>query len=195
MIRWKYFVGLWIALVGVTFSQTAAPVDVVKSAEASVQALGAKIVNGEHQAAIDSMYPQWKERMAKRSGGMAELEKSLRGIGDLLARSGISVISVKTHGVPTSHEVWPGKSSDGAVNYTKWMVMVPTVTRMRVLREGTPKPILIDSYGFQVAIADKGSDEWRFINGSDVSVADLRSLFTSLPGNLELPEVKREQVK
>jgi len=52
----------------------------------------------------------------------------------------------------------------------------------------------LDLYGFQVAIADKGSDDWTFISGSDISVADLRSLFTSLPANLELPEVKREMV-
>ncbi|GAA5482252.1 hypothetical protein [Haloferula sargassicola] len=192
---WMCFVWVWIASVGVSFSQNAAPVEVVKSAEKAVQDLGSEIVNGHHQAAVDSMYPQWKARMAKRSGGMEKLEESLRGIGDLLARSGISVISVKTYGVPRSHEVWPGAGQDGATVYTKWLVLVPTVTRMRVLQEGHPKPILIDSYGYQVAISDKGSNNWKFINGSDVGVADLRLMFTSLPANIELPEVKREEVK
>lgn len=190
---WSAWIGA--VLSGVGFSQNAAPVEVVKSAETAVQELGDKIVRGEHEAAVESMYPQWKERMAKRSGGMEKLEQSLRGIGDLLARSGISVISVRTYGVPSSHEVWPGKSVDGSPVYTKWLVLVPTVTRMRLLQEGNPKPVLIDSYGFQVAISDKQEGGWKFINGSDVSVADLRSMFTSLPGNLELPAVKREEVK
>ncbi|MBB5353738.1 hypothetical protein HNR46_003999 [Haloferula luteola] len=195
MNLWKCIAWLWLASLGGALAQAGGPAEVVKSADLAVRALGDQIVQGHHEVAVESMYPQWKERMAKRSGGMAKMEESLKNLGALMARNGIRIVSVKTYGHPDCHEVWPGKGADQATVYTKWLVLVPTVTRMSVLREGTQTPILIDSYGFQVAIADKDQMNWKFINGSEVSVADLRSMFTSLPANLELPEVRREEAK
>lgn len=171
-----------------------APQEVIRSAVSAAESLGKKVVMGNHKAAVDQMYPRWKQRMAKRKGGVAELERELAGIGEMMARNGMSLKSFKTVGEPKVHEVWPGKEVDGEPVFTKWVVLVPTVTRLRYMREGQRRPEELDLYGFQVAIADKGSDDWTFISGSDISVADLRSLFTSLPANLELPEVKREMV-
>lgn len=169
-----------------------APEEVIRSAVKATEALGEKVVMGNHKVAVDRMYPRWKQRMAKRKGGVAELERELAGIGEIMARNGMSLKSFKTVGEPKSYEVWPGKEVDGEPVFTKWVVLVPTVTRLRYMQEGQRRPEELDLYGFQVAIADKGSDDWTFISGSDISVADLRSLFTSLPANLELPEVKRE---
>lgn len=184
-----------VALARPAVAQMVAPPEVVRSAVESVEDLGRKIVMGEHRVAVDRMYPKWKARLAKRSGGIDKLEAKLLSSGDVLARYGMSIISVKALGVPKSYEVWPGKNSAGEVVMTKWLVLVPTVTRLRVLQEGTAKAYHIDNYGYQVAIADKGTADWTFINGSDVEVADLRSLFTSLPANIELPAVKQELVE
>jgi len=179
----------------VSSAQVAAPLEVVKSAEAAVNEMGKKIVMGDHGVAVDRMYPQWKERLAKRVGGREKLEEQLRSIGETMARNGISIVSVETHGEPMAHEVWPGKDADGNEVMTKWLLLVPTVTELRILRDGDPKPSRLKMYGFQVAVADKDKLEWTFINGSDVTVSDLRSFFTSLPANLELPEVKHEDVE
>ncbi|MCU0795060.1 MAG: hypothetical protein MUF31_03900 [Akkermansiaceae bacterium] len=176
-------------------AQVIAPPEVVKSAEDAVNEMGKKIVMGEHEIAVQLMYPQWKERLAKRIGGMEKLEEQLRSIGPTMARNGISILSVATYGEPKVHEVWPGKGADGAEVMTKWLLLVPTVTELRVLQNANPKPALLKVYGFQVAVADKDKLNWTFINGSDVTVSDLRSFFTSLPANLQLPEVKREEVK
>ncbi|MEP4076392.1 hypothetical protein [Haloferula sp.] len=189
--------GLLLAVfLPVLSAQTIAPPAVVKSAVVSVEALGKKVVNSDYKAAIDSMYPQWKDRMAKRKGGLKKLEEELEGIGEMMARNGVQIISFKTVGAPKSYEVWPGDNTNaaaGKINYTKWLLLIPTVTQFRIFHDDSPKGAVINSHGFQVAIADKGKNNWTFINGSDVSVSDLRSLFITLPANMELPTVKREE--
>ena len=178
-------------------AQTVAPREVTVSAIAAVEALGKRVVLGDHKAAIDSMYPQWKKRMAKRFDGIEKLEEQLEGIGEEMARNGVAIISFKAQGAPSVYEVWPGKmpedaGPDAKPVFDKWLLLIPTVTQFRILQGDPPEPYVINSFGFQVAIADKGRDNWTFINGSDVSVSDLRSLFASLPANMELPPVKRE---
>lgn len=191
----KYWMILAVAATGLAAARgESAPAEVIRSAVQATEALGEKVVMGNHKVAVDRMYPRWKQRMAKRKGGVAELERELAGIGEIMARNGMSLTSFKIAGEPKIHEVWPGEKIAGEPVFTKWVVLVPTVTRLRYMEEGQRKPGELDLYGFQVAITDKGSDDWTFISGSDISVADLRSLFTSLPANLELPEVKREMV-
>jgi hypothetical protein len=52
-----------------------------------------------------------------------------------------------------------------------------------------------ESTGFQVAISDKGSNEWYFIDGSAVTVSELRSLFITLPEKMDLPALDKKQIK
>ena len=172
--------------------QVAAAPEVVRSAIAAVEELGDRVVKGEHRVAVDRMYPRWKERMAKRKGGLAKLEEELAGIGAVMARNGVSLIAFRTTGEPTVFEVDPTSAGEGVV-FEKWLVLIPTVTTFRIIVPGeTPRTEVLNSHGFQVAIADKGRLEWTFINGSDVTVADLRSMFVTLPVNMALPEVRRE---
>jgi hypothetical protein len=179
-----------------TQGATVPPPEVVNSAVKSVEDLGRKVVLGEHKVAIDRMYPQWKARMAKQEGGIEKLEKNLEGIGAMMARNGLSIISFKTLGGLKTHEVWPGEGSTAEKPiYTKWLVLIPTVIQLRVMDKQSTRSMVINSYGFQVAIADKDKLDWTFINGSDITVSDLRSMFTSLPANMAMPEVRREEVK
>jgi hypothetical protein len=64
-----------------------------------------------------------------------------------------------------------------------------------MLIKGDPVAVNFESTGFQVAISDKGSDEWYFIDGSAVTVNELRRLFITLPENLELPPLEKKQIK
>ncbi len=179
---------------------TTAPPDVVASAVASVEKLGAEVVKGNYQVAIDRMMPTWKERMAKRSGGMEELKKQLAGLALQMSRNGVSMISFKPEGEPRSYEVWPGKKKtvvDGKETedliYTKWLVIIPTITQLRIMKDR--KFHTIESHSFQVAVSDKGANDWTFIEGSGVTVADLRSLFLTLPADVELPAIERHEVR
>lgn len=178
------------------------PPEVVASAVNAVSELGKEVVLGRYQVAVDRMYPQWKERAAKRMGGMENLQKQLDGVARQMLQQGISITDFKPAGQARAFEVFPGKQTetvDGkeveTLRYTKWLVLVPTLTRFRAMIEGDPVAVNIESTGFQVAISDKGSGEWTFIDGSAVSVNDLRSLFITLPKDLELPPLEKKQIR
>lgn len=179
--------------------------DVVASAVAAVGKLGDEVVMGRYQAAIERMYPKWKERAANRAGGMQVLEKQLAGVAAQMVQQGVSMISCKPKGAPTVYQVSPGNrtvTENGAkvqkYGYTKWLVMVPTTTRFRIMRNEagqTPKPIVIESTSYQVAVSDKGANNWTFIDGAGLSVAELRSLFITLPQDMKLPPVEKKEVR
>lgn len=179
---------------------SAAPADVVAAASAAVADLGNEVVLGRYQVAVERMNPQWKENAANRMGGMKDLEKQLAGVARQMVQQGISIISFKPQGQPRSFEVSPGKKVDkvngGDVEsliFTKWLVMIPTVTKFRIIREGQPKPVFIESIGFQVAISDKGKNNWTFIDGSGLTVNDLRSIFITLPQDLKFPPLEKRE--
>jgi hypothetical protein len=183
-----------------TKTAASAPADVVASAVAAVGKLGDEVVLGRFQVAVDRMNPMWKERTAKRMGGMEELEKKLAEVASQMVQQGISMISFKPQGQPRSFEVGPGKKVETingeqveSLIFHKWLVLVPTATKFRIIREGEAKPIFIDSTGFQVAIADKGSNNWTFIDGSGLTVNELRSMFATLPVDLVFPPLSKRE--
>ncbi len=178
------------------------PREVIASAVKAVAELGQEVVLGRYQAAVERMYPQWKERTAKRMGGMAELEQQLEAVAAQMREQGISITDFKPQGQPRGYEVFPGKqveTVDGkqveTLRYTKWLILVPTFTHFRTFIDGDPRAVTIESTGFQVAISEKGGDNWTFIDGSAVSVNDLRSLFLTLPKDLELPPLEKRQIR
>lgn len=179
-----------------------APPEVVASAAKAVGDLGREVVMGRYHVAVDRMYPQWKERTAKKMGGMEKLQEQLDGVAKQMLQQGISITDFKPQGQPRPFEVDAGKKVeviDGKqvekLRYTKWMVLVPTVTKFRALIKGDPLAVIIESTGFQIAITEKGKEDWTFIDGSAVSVNDLRSLFGNLPQDLELPPLEKRQIK
>lgn len=178
------------------------PPGVKASAVAAVEKLGEQVVLGRYQAALERMNPEWKQRTAARMGGMAELERRLDGVAAEMVRQGITMISFKPQGEPIVHEVSPGTKAvrengveKGRMAFTKWLVMVPTVTRFRIIAEGNPRPMVIENTGFQVAVADKNTLDWTFIDGSGLTAADLRGLFITLPTDMELPPVGKREVR
>ena len=180
-----------------------APADVIASAVGAVATLGNEVVLGRYQVALERMNPQWKERTANRmQGGKDELEKQLAGVAKQMVQQGISMISFKPQGQPRSFEVGPGKKVEKingedveSLAFSKWLVMVPTVTRFRIIRQGQSRPIVIESVGFQVAISDKGKNNWTFIDGSGLSVNDLRGLYVNLPQDLQFPPLEKREAR
>ncbi len=179
-----------------------APDAVIESAVKAVRELGEEVVLGRFHVAIEKMNPMWKKRAARRAGGMEALEEQLRQIGPRLVREGVSVISSKPEGKPTVFEVWPGRKTrteNGEtveeMIYTKWLIFVPTLTTYRVMLEGERSARVIESTGFQVAVSEKDPLDWTFIDGSSVTVNELRSLFLTLPQDLELPPIKRREAR
>lgn len=173
--------------------------EIVQSARAAVEKLGVEVVAGRYQIAIDRMYPAWKDRLANREGGMDKLNAKLAEAPKALQRAGMTLLSFKPEGAAKAIEVWPGKKVETVggrqvetLVYTKWLVTIPTVTRIRVIKDG--KVHLVESTGFQIAITDKGKNDWTFIDGSTVSISDLRSVFLTLPDDLKLPPLGGREI-
>jgi hypothetical protein len=180
-------------------AQTTAPLEVVNSAITAVNDLGRQVVLGKMKTSLERMYPQWKERLSRRLGSEQALEKQFDEAVAEMMRQGTSMISFKSYGFPKVYEVFPGKKVeivDGkeveTMINTKWLLLIPTEVRYRVMQK--QEAIVIESKGFQVAIAEKNKLQWSFIDGAGITVQDLRSLFISLPVDMELPEIKRRTV-
>ena len=173
----------------------AVPPEVMQSATSAVAALGNEVVLGRYQAALERMNPLWKERVSQRMGGMQTLEEQLAKIPEEMVRQGITMLSSKPEGAPIVHQVGPQKGKSGNLVYTKWLVLVPTMTKFRLIREGNPKPLVIESLGYQVAISPKDKLDWTFIDGAGLKVSDLRGLFITLPRNIQLPPVSKREAR
>ena len=173
----------------------AVPPEVMQSATSAVAALGNEVVLGRYQAALERMNPLWKERVSQRMGSMQALEEQLAKIPEEMVRQGITMLSSKPEGAPIVHQVGPQKGKSGNLVYTKWLVLVPTMTKFRLIREGNPKPLVIESLGYQVAISPKDKLDWTFIDGAGLKVSDLRGLFITLPRNIELPPVSKREAR
>ena len=176
-----------------------APPEVVASAVAAVASLGDEVVRGRYQVAVERMNPQWKKRTAERLGGPEALEKQLAGVAQQMVQQGISMISFKPQGQPRAYEVGAGKKVEKingqeveSLVFNQWMVLIPTVTKFRITRQNE-KTLVIESIGFQVAVSDKGKNNWTFIDGSGLSVNDLRGLFFNLPQDMQLPPVEKRE--
>jgi hypothetical protein len=180
-----------------------APPEVVTSAVSAVAALGNEMVLGRYQVALERMNPQWKERAARgMPGGMAELEQQLGGVAKELVQQGISIISYQPQGPPQSYEVGPGTKVEKingemveSLSFSKWLVLVPTVTKIRMICPGVTKPKVIESIGYQVAISEKGKNVWTFIDGAGLSVNDLRTMFVNLPREMKLPPLEKREAR
>jgi hypothetical protein len=197
-------------------AQVAVPPEVEQSALAAVDELGQQVVLGRYQIAIDRMFPPWKESLAKSVGGVEKLQEKLAGTGKIMAEQGIQLLSFRTEsrkdpatGVETkvtAYEVESGKEvvqENGKpvekMIYKKWLLLIPTVTEFRMTAPAKPgelpKMHVIANHSFQVAISDKGKNDWTFIDGSGLRISDLRRLFFTLPENMTLPEIRSEEKK
>lgn len=179
-----------------------APPEVVAAAWSAVEKLGLEVTRGNYKAAIDRMNPQWMERWAKRTPGGAEaIQKKIEGVSKRMAQEGVSIVSSVPQGTPRSFEVGPGKRLEKVAGepdvevliFTKWLVLVPTLTKYRLMLKDNPKPVFIEKFGFQVAVSDKGKNDWTFIDGSDLTVNSLRALYVTLPQDMELPPISERQ--
>ncbi len=178
------------------------PPDVLAAAVAAVGKLGDEVVLGHYQVAVDRMNPLWKERTAQRMGGKEVMEKQLAGVAAQMVQQGISMISCKPAGNPIPYEVAPGRKvvkENGAdvekLVYTKWLVLVPTITQFRIFPPGAARAIVINSTSFQAAVCDKGKNDWTFIDGANLNAGDLRGIFSTLPKDMKLPPVKKQEVR
>lgn len=194
----------------------AAPPEVKASAVAAVNAMGKEVVVGRFQVAIDRMYPAWKDSLAQAVGGHDKLTEQFAAVPRQMAQRGMAILSFQTELEPIAYEVDSGKEPlldekgkpvlDPAsgkplekMNFKKWLIVVPTATEFRLTAPAkagqAPEIKVAINHSFQIAISDKGKNDWTFIDGSGLRVSDLRRLFFTLPEKMILPEIKGEEKK
>jgi len=171
------------------------------AAVTAVDKLGSEVTRGNYAVAIERMNPLWKLRMANQTpGGMAEVLKQIEVASKRMTQEGVSIISSVPQGAPRAFEVGPSTKIEVVKGeqveleiFTKWLVLVPTLTKYRLLLQGDPKPVVIEKTGFQVAVSDKGKNDWTFIDGTGLTVNTLRRLYLTLPRDLELPPIEEHK--
>lgn len=172
------------------------PPQVMEQARKAVQAMGLEVLKENYGHLYDTMYGPWRVRKARALGGENVLrEKIAVDMPAVIRRNGMQVTKF-TAGRPTSaFEVRPVMKGGGGVvkevsYFREWLVFVPTTRQCRIVHEG--QLTVLESTEFQVAIATQGKNDWTFINGSGLSMDELRSMFPTLPATkqkLGLPKV------
>ena len=176
------------------YAQDQPPAGLADSARDAVQVLGNEVVKGNLEFAFNHMYPRWQSRLVKQSGKREDLLQKVRQAGEQMVQNGISIIDFKADYPTSFFRVWPvrkdgtDEQSDAPENFVyQWLTFVPTQTTLRIIdRNNAETPIrrFVQS-GFQVAITREDVSDWSFIDGSTLSVESLRSLFPSIPANID----------
>ena len=196
-----FAVGLGLPVGGQTKRKV--PQAVLDQAETATRNLGQQVVRGNYAFALQRMYPRWKKRAAKKlQGGEAELERRLDEIPRQMARQGITMLKYEVKKPVVGHEVVLLRGEDKAGRpiqmFLEWLVFVPTRAEYRVIDPQTRLPKRVETLGYQIAVNKKGTADWHFIDGRNLTIADLRSFFPSLPENqklLGLPRVGGGEIK
>lgn len=181
------------------------PEAAVASAVEAVAALGRDVVQGKYHVALERMNPKEKERLAKQVGGLEALQQKLDSVPAAMVSQGVRMLSCKPEGQPRAYGVEPkptqireqGRTVTRMV-HSQWLVLVPTVTKFRVLHRIENEPdrwVEIESQSFQVAVSDRDKEDWTFIDGAGLTVGRLRNLYVTLPADIKLPPVQKRQVQ
>lgn len=163
---------------------------ILTSAEVATKKLGQQVLKGNFIYSIDNMYPRWKARAAVRSGGEEKLRAKLLKVPEEMRKNGITMLKFDVGKPKALHEVFLGRGQDKDGKpiqaYLEWLVFVPTRTEYHFIDPETRKPKRIERKSFQVAINTKGKAKWTFIDGSTLTVQQLRSFFPGLPEDQKL---------
>lgn len=196
------------------------PQSVLDQAEAATKILGQQVLKGNFSFSFQRMYPRCKKRAAIRLAskdrslrgkseeekeriGAAKLVKKLAEIPAQMQKNGITMLKFEVLKPSVGHEVFLGRGLNEKTGkpiqmYLEWLVFVPTRAEYRVIDPATRVPTRIERRGYQVAIVKKGTSDWYFIDGSNLTNAELRSFFPRLPTNQELlglPKVGGAELK
>jgi len=196
------------------------PQSVLDQAEAATKILGQQVLKGNYSFSFERMYSRCKKRAAirlvskdrslrgkseeeKERIGEAKLVKKLTEIPSQMRKNGITMLKFEVFRPSSGHEVFLGRGQNEKTGkaiqmYLEWLVFVPTRAEYRIIDPATRVPKRIERRGYQIAIVKKGTSDWYFIDGSNLTKAELRSFFPRLPTDQELlglPKVGGAELK
>ena len=161
----------------------------LQSAKLATEALGREIMKGNVMYGIDNMYPRWKNFLAKRAGGEANINKKAQLAVKMMNDNKVVIVDFQ---VGHPHKLLKvnmrKKPNLPKVYYPvdfnfQTLVVVPTTTvvQMAKIDPKTGKPLRIKKNSSQIAIYDEVTTKWSFIDGSSISPNELRNLFPTMP--------------
>ena len=163
------------------------PPEVARSAAAAVDAMGVELSQGRVAVTLEKMYGPWKDRAARRLGGLDKLVEVVVERRNRMQANGMQLMQIKSRPPTNGFEVKPVMKTDEVTglkevdHYQEWLVFVPTTIRYRVIEADTGQARFLEKDGFQVAVAKQGTADWSFIDGAKLTVEELRTLFPTLP--------------
>lgn len=184
------------------------PMDVQMRAKDATQQMVDKTLRGDFVAVVERTYPEYLQFRAREKRRTipqtkAALVNNLRKIG----QEGVVLDAMITLNPQSAFEVDYGVEKR-VVNgeevqagiYRKWMVFIPTVLDISAMDHDAKPPRMRNfrKWDFEVAIADKGQENWTFIPGSSANAMELRKYFKFLPQkdeDLRFPERKIEEIR
>lgn len=165
------------------------PAKLVAEAVAAVQDVGDEALQGKFDEVVTKLYPRFRKRAVKQAGGEAALVATFAKMFSDLSATGITI---------TKFEAEPALHAFDIPEFQEWLVFVPTARTIRFIDPTTKKVQRGVLKDYQIAIRKKdGAGEWSFLNGSTMKIAELRTLFPSLPATpseLGLPSKKFEKL-
>jgi len=186
------------------------PPHVSASAKAAVQKLGDKIKVGDFMYGYNTMYDRYKKRQEKLHGKQ-ELQNQILNAQNKMLKMGVTIESFNAEKPTGYFRVHPmikpdvkAKLATGELKQTKpgdeyyhWMIIVPTTQIWKFLDKNGKPPRYLKREQYQIAIAAEtdlpGQEKWTFIGS--LKEQQLRSLFPSLPQNIELPLQQNSEIK
>jgi len=161
----------------------------IKSAKLATEKLADEILKDNFDYAIANMYPRLKATLSKRVGGEAEFLKRQRKAVDDLRKSKTEIIDIKVSEPTELYYVWMKKKKGLDVIYYPFdytiqkLVIVPITKHVKFGKinpdNGKPFAAVVNSY--QLAIYDETDKRWSFIDGSSITVNEIRNLFPTIP--------------
>ena len=157
--------------------RAAVPAEVLASAVDAVQKVGDQTLRGEFDEVVEQLYPRFRQRAAKKLGSNEELVNQMRKLVNEYAASGITI---------TKFSAEPALHGFSIPEFNEWLVFVPTTRTVRFIDPQTGLKEVKEVSDYEVAVrSQKDGGTWSFLNGSTMKIQELRSLFPSLPADIE----------
>lgn len=176
------------------------PAEVVNDAREAVKVLCTEILRKNYNYGFETLYPRTKKTLSLAVGGEEELKKVFDNVPKTMKEQGIDIIDIKVGEASKSFRVRAAHLLDSSKPpvFTEYMVIIPTTKTLRVIDSSTGLIKRANSFGYQIAVRHIDGETWTFIDGSRLSLRQLRDLFPHLPEDVKklgIPKVGIQEIK
>jgi hypothetical protein len=153
------------------------------SARQAARELAGAAKTGDMMWLVEKMYPQLRANLAHNlPGGMKQLNDQYRAMGQALKQQGVRISEFEVQEPYSECVVKAGREK---------LVVLPTRCVFEGKDPSSGRNFKLEKISFLYALTEVGSKNWTFIDGSTLTLNDLRSLITDVPLTIALPPVSQ----